>query len=254
MCPLTQPRVGIKSSLSEAVWCPDTESVIITRNTGKQELGPLSPEEALQLLENNSLYLTRSGVPMSIQAAYTLLLSPVTGVTTSMYLVYSKLSRAGFRVLAHQGMFEQTVMDEKVDNIDDYDEDIDKTQLAPLYGAALACDPAADHPTWLQDNRDTMALHKQFDADTPQAIYGLHSWVREIVDDMAEEALNCSEENRMNRSSDQMSPKYEVCVSDEEEDRFVPEIVTIEEESEDEQMNLCSYEGNCDVIDGDGDE
>merc|ERR1719431_652069 len=137
MCPLTQPRVGIKSSLSEAVWCPDTESVIITRNTGKQELGPLSPEEALQLLENNSLYLTRSGVPMSIQAAYTLLLSPVTGVTPSMYLVYSRLSRAGFRVLTHQGKIEQPVMNEKDDNIVDNDEDIDKSQLTPLYGVPL---------------------------------------------------------------------------------------------------------------------
>jgi len=75
--PLSQPRVGIKSSFSEAVWCPDTNRVIITRNTGKQELGPVGPEEALQLLENNSLYLTRSGVPMSLQAAYTLLLSPI---------------------------------------------------------------------------------------------------------------------------------------------------------------------------------
>merc|ERR1719233_2189368 len=254
MCPLTQPRVGIKSSLSEAVWCPDTESVTITRNTGKQELGPLSPEEAFQLLENNSLYLTRSGVPLSIQAAYTLLLSPVTGVTTTMYLVYSKLSRAGFRVLAHQGMIEQPVMNEKDDNIVDYDEDIDKSQLAPLYGAPLACDPCADPPPWLQDNRDTIESHKQRDTDTPQPLAILHCWVRDIVEDMVEKALECSKEQRINRSCDQMSPKYEVSVSDEEEDRFVPEIVTIEEESEDEEMNACSNEVNCDVSDVEGEE
>jgi len=252
MCPLTQPRVSIKSSLSEALWCPDTKSVIITRNTGKQELGPLCPEEALQLLENNSLYLTRGGVPMSIQAAYTLLLSPVTGITTSMYLVYSKLSRAGYRVVRHQGMMEQSVVAEKEDNIVDNDEDIDKSQLAPLYGVPLVCDSAADPPACLEDIRDTMTPDIQ--DDIPQSPFGLHSWIRNLVEDLVENALSCSEQERMNRNGDQMSPKYEVHVSDDEEDRFVPEIVTIEEESEDEQINECPIEGNSDRSDGGDDE
>ena len=78
---LSSARVSIKSSLSEAVWDEEHCSVIITRNSGKQELGPLLPEEALFLLENNSLYLKCREVPLSLQAAYTLLLSPKTGLT-----------------------------------------------------------------------------------------------------------------------------------------------------------------------------
>ena len=89
------PRVSIKSSLSVAEWSNTTKQVVITKNTGKQDVGELMAEEALHLLENNSLYLTSSGVPLSIHAAFTLLLSPVTGVSTTDYMVYSKLARAG---------------------------------------------------------------------------------------------------------------------------------------------------------------
>ena len=73
--PLSSPRVAVKSSLSEAEWDEEGCQVIITRNCGRQEVGPLHPEEALFLLENNCLQLTRSEVPLSLQAAYTLLLT-----------------------------------------------------------------------------------------------------------------------------------------------------------------------------------
>ena len=72
---LASPRVAVRSSLSQAEWDEERREVIISRNSGRQEPGPLSPEEALFLLENNCLQLTRSEVPLSLQAAYTLLLS-----------------------------------------------------------------------------------------------------------------------------------------------------------------------------------
>ena len=84
--PLTHPRVSIKSSLSEAVWDEDSHQVVIIKNCGRQELGPLLPEEALFLMENNSLYLTRKGVPLSLQTAYTHLISDKTGLTQGKIL------------------------------------------------------------------------------------------------------------------------------------------------------------------------
>ena len=72
---LASPRVAVRSSLNQAEWDEERGQVIVTRNCGKQERGPLNPEEALFLLENNCLHLTRSEVPLSLQAAYTFLLS-----------------------------------------------------------------------------------------------------------------------------------------------------------------------------------
>ena len=71
---LASPRVAVRSSLNQAEWEEEGRQVIITRNCGRQEPGHINPEEALFLLENNSLQLTRSEVPLSLQAAYTLLL------------------------------------------------------------------------------------------------------------------------------------------------------------------------------------
>jgi len=111
--PLRNPRVNIKSSLSEAQWCNDKKQVIVIRNSGKQDSGLIQPEEALQLLENNALLLTREGVPLSLQAAYSLLLSPVTGVTVTDYLVYSNLAKAGFKVVRHTGIQKKQKFDTK---------------------------------------------------------------------------------------------------------------------------------------------
>jgi len=227
--PLTQPRVGIKSSLSEGAWCPDTSRVIITRNTGKQELGPLCPEEALHLLESNSLYLTRSGVPLSIQAAYTLLLSPLTGVTTTEYMVYSKLARAGYKVIRHQGKMDYLVMKENVG--ESVDKDVDKSLLTPLYGMSLVVQPGEDPPPWLQDIRDAMVPHST--TPPPWSQYGLNCWLKDMVEDLLEEALEHSEEKKRKRRSSivisekpsklrriddgGLSPKYEPCEPDDED-------------------------------------
>lgn len=73
--PLSQPRVAVKSCLNEAVWDEERRHVTITKNCGRQEVGPVLPEECLFLLENNCLLLTRSALPLSLQAAYTLLLT-----------------------------------------------------------------------------------------------------------------------------------------------------------------------------------
>ena len=72
---LASPRVAVRSSLNLAEWDEERGEVIITRNSGRQEPGPLQPEEALFLLENNCLQLSRCEVPLSLQAAYSLLLT-----------------------------------------------------------------------------------------------------------------------------------------------------------------------------------
>ena len=79
--PLSQPRVNIKSSLSEAVWDEALGQVVVTKNSGQMVLGPTTPEEALFALENNSLLLTRNSIPLSLQMAYTLLVSSKTGLS-----------------------------------------------------------------------------------------------------------------------------------------------------------------------------
>ena len=73
--PLSLPRIAVKSSLSEADWDENKSQFKINKNCGRQELGPLLPEEALYLLENNCILLSRSGVPLSLQSTYNLLVT-----------------------------------------------------------------------------------------------------------------------------------------------------------------------------------
>ena len=79
--PLCQARVNIKSSLSEAVWDEAQGQVVVTKNSGQMVLGTTTPDEALFALENNSLMLTRNSIPLSLQMAYTLLVSSKTGLS-----------------------------------------------------------------------------------------------------------------------------------------------------------------------------
>ena len=81
LAPLGQPRLGVRSSLSQGEWDEARRRVVITRNCGRAELGPALPEEALYLVCNGSLAVTRAGAPLSLQTAFSLLLAPATGLT-----------------------------------------------------------------------------------------------------------------------------------------------------------------------------
>eukprot|EP00092_Neocalanus_flemingeri_P038203 GFUD01041584.1.p1 GENE.GFUD01041584.1~~GFUD01041584.1.p1 ORF type:complete len:472 (-),score=140.79 GFUD01041584.1:1218-2633(-) len=227
--PLRCPRVSIKSSLSEAVWCADTSRVVITKNSGRQELGPLLPEEALQLLENNALFLTRAGVPLSLQAGYTLLLSPTTGVSSTEYMVYSKLARAGYKVVRHQGSIKNVAMDGNQEE-GVTDSDVDTSLLVPCYGVNLKNQPGREAPEWLQDIRDSLVPHLSSGEPPDWSQYGLNSWLKDIVVEMVDEVVElCQNRKRKSKCSvsDKPSkqarvelvsgsPKYEVTSSEDE--------------------------------------
>ena len=63
------------------MWDEAQGQVVVTKNSGQMVLGPTTPEEALFALENNSLLLTRNSIPLSLQMAYTLLVSSKTGLS-----------------------------------------------------------------------------------------------------------------------------------------------------------------------------
>ncbi|KAJ1527266.1 hypothetical protein ONE63_008789 [Megalurothrips usitatus] len=105
---LEEERVEKWGFLATAVWNDNKKVAEVTRRTGKhfQTLGfekdgalYLYPEEALYLLETNSLELSFGGVPVSIQQGYSLLLGPNSGCKLIEYRAYSHLLRQGYRLL-----------------------------------------------------------------------------------------------------------------------------------------------------------
>ncbi|KAK3927821.1 tRNA-splicing endonuclease subunit Sen54 [Frankliniella fusca] len=101
-------RVEKWGCLAGAVWDHRKQLAKVTKRTGKhfQALGfekegalYLYPEEALFLLETNSLELTFGGVPVSIQQGYSLLLGSSTGCDLNEYRTYSYLLRQGYKLL-----------------------------------------------------------------------------------------------------------------------------------------------------------
>ncbi|XP_034243252.1 uncharacterized protein LOC117646438 [Thrips palmi] len=105
---LDEERVDKWSCLAGAVWNHKKKLAEVTRRAGKhfQTLGfvkegtlYLYPEEALYMLETNSLELDFGGVSVSIQQGYSLLLGPSTGCDLNEYRTYSHLMRQGYRLL-----------------------------------------------------------------------------------------------------------------------------------------------------------
>ncbi|XP_011313195.1 uncharacterized protein Tsen54 isoform X2 [Fopius arisanus] len=101
-------RVNRLSQLAVAEWLPTEKRALVTKRSGVEwtnygtELNRnlyLIPEEALLLLELNSLELIFNGLSLSIQQAYEILLdSPNSPVTLNEYRVFSQLSRLGYRL------------------------------------------------------------------------------------------------------------------------------------------------------------
>ena len=109
---VSRPKVAQKGQLSEAVWDFDMRKALVSKSCGKywtwmghmhEDCLYLRSEEALFLLESNSLELTYKNVAMSVQQAFQLLISNKNSdCTLESYLTYSRLVRLGYKVLRHQ--------------------------------------------------------------------------------------------------------------------------------------------------------
>ncbi|KAJ9577634.1 hypothetical protein L9F63_005821 [Diploptera punctata] len=107
---LEEERIEKLGSLAKAEWDAENKVAIVTFKVGRhwKQMGHdvggklvLFPEEALFLLEANSLELTYNGVAMNIQQAYCALLGPASGCTLNEYLTYLHLLRQGYIVFRH---------------------------------------------------------------------------------------------------------------------------------------------------------
>ncbi|XP_069685224.1 putative leucine-rich repeat-containing protein DDB_G0290503 [Periplaneta americana] len=107
---LEEERVEKLGTLIKAEWDPELKIAVVTCNVGRQlkhmgrQVGgkiQLYPEEALFLMEANCLELMYSGVTMSIQQAFSMLLSADTGCTFNEYQTYAHLVRQGYNLLRH---------------------------------------------------------------------------------------------------------------------------------------------------------
>ncbi len=107
---IAAPHVAQRSQISEAVWVVDKDKARVTKPTGKQwdvfghvvdNEFHLSPEEALFMLESESIQITCDSVPMSLQQAYEAMLGK--DCNLEEYLTFAHLTRLGYKVVRHQG-------------------------------------------------------------------------------------------------------------------------------------------------------
>ncbi|XP_063229572.1 uncharacterized protein LOC134534861 [Bacillus rossius redtenbacheri] len=107
---IAEERVSRFGTLARAEWNEQMKEALVTSVVGRhwQLFGHerktriwLYPEEALFLVESGCLELMYSGVAVSVQQAYCILLSPNTSCTLSEYRTYAHLLRHGYRVLRH---------------------------------------------------------------------------------------------------------------------------------------------------------
>lgn len=126
---LSEDRIEKCGNLSAADWKPELMRAQVTKKVGKhwEVFGHnkdncewLFPEEALFMLETNTLELSYDGVPVSVQKAYTILINnSKTDCTLSEYRVYSHLSRQGYRVVRHLPDLTVTSYEKQI-NLDQY--------------------------------------------------------------------------------------------------------------------------------------
>ena len=104
------PKVAQKGQLSQAIWNNSLMKAKVTKSCGKywNVMGHMQEnnlyiylEEALFLLECNSLELIHDDIAMSLQQAFQLLTSQKSDCSLESYLTYSKLARLGYKVLRH---------------------------------------------------------------------------------------------------------------------------------------------------------
>lgn len=101
-------RVLLSNKISKGSYEKDKNRVRVTKHCGKWHAGYheenvnyLKPHEALHLMEMSRLEITFDTVIMSIEQAYAIFLDVDNEVKFEEYLVYSRLSRAGYFVFQH---------------------------------------------------------------------------------------------------------------------------------------------------------
>ncbi|XP_033741062.1 tRNA-splicing endonuclease subunit Sen54-like isoform X2 [Pecten maximus] len=119
---LREQRVEREGGLVKGDWNKDLQLVELEREMGKfwtymgfvdSSRKWLFPEEALFLMETNTLVVNYKGLPLSIQQAYAAFLGTVS-MTTECYQVYAHLRRLGYVVLRHQGCLDITTYERKI--------------------------------------------------------------------------------------------------------------------------------------------
>uniref|UniRef100_A0A8D9EMK8 tRNA-splicing endonuclease subunit Sen54 n=1 Tax=Cacopsylla melanoneura TaxID=428564 RepID=A0A8D9EMK8_9HEMI len=107
---LGKPSVEKTVCLSQAQWIPELKCAKVLKKVGKKWnyfghrfMGNdvLYPEEAAYLLEISDLELLHTGVPLSLQSGFSLLLNNDTGCTLFEYRVFAHFVTFGFRVFRH---------------------------------------------------------------------------------------------------------------------------------------------------------
>ncbi|OWF52640.1 tRNA-splicing endonuclease subunit Sen54 [Mizuhopecten yessoensis] len=119
---LREQRVEREGGLVKGEWNKDLQLVELEREMGKfwtymgfedSSRKWLFPEEALFLMETNTLVVNYKGLPLSIQQAYSAFFGTVT-MTSECYQVYAHLRRLGYVVLRHQGCLDVTTYERKI--------------------------------------------------------------------------------------------------------------------------------------------
>ena len=199
------------------------------RNTGRAELGPVLPEEALFLLENNCLHLTRSDVPLSLQAAFSLLLSPETGLSLEMYLVYSKLTRDGYKLVRcrEDGHYEAG---EDIEDISaPFDSDIDSKMILPLFGSELMdFSRHNSHSSWTGMKDIVIEV-----ISSSVEVSNSDSRKRKAVNTQISKNAKQQKFVPEDKYSLPPSPKYEADLDPED----IPEVIELEDENDEEKLN-----------------
>ncbi|XP_026729157.1 uncharacterized protein LOC113494853 isoform X2 [Trichoplusia ni] len=159
-------RIEKCGTLSHAEWRDDIKLAEVTQKVGGhwQYLGHnvgktlyLRPEEALFLIEVNSLLLKHNKVTVSLQKAYSLLLQSPTSMV--QYKVYASLSRLGYKVFKHKGP--NTTLSNKnnspsIDNVD-----------SPLLKTIIESD-LTDSPSSLKINEPNIDSPSTQDSQTTE--------------------------------------------------------------------------------------
>ena len=166
---------------------------------------------------------------MSLQSAFSLLMSPETGLTLDMYLVYSKLTRDGYKLVrCREGDHYEARECDNIENLSGQpvDSDIDSKMIQPLFGFELLS--LSRHYTcssslsWMKDllgeiiNRSVEASYsnsRKRKAEDPL-----------ISDDTAKQQKCVPVDNH----SLHLSPKYEADLDPDD----ILEVIDVEDENE----------------------
>ncbi|XP_068211485.1 uncharacterized protein [Palaemon carinicauda] len=106
---ISEIRLARKDQLATGTWIDNSKMVLLTHQTGtfweymgvETDIGRcLYPEEALYLIEMGELEVMHGEMPLSMQAAQSVML--LDEYHLDLYLVYSHLARSGCKIVRHQ--------------------------------------------------------------------------------------------------------------------------------------------------------